>query len=118
MSGDAIAAPSVDALLDDPAMVAELPPLSAAKLLAFANRELARLSTLRDVLRAHLSRDQRAIVVPVVDMPEAARLLGRSVRWLHNHLDELPPRRSLLGTPVWLRRDLEQWLQSRPEYGT
>lgn len=111
-------ASGLDEFLDDPSGAAHLPAEVVHRLLTVVNRELARYSTLRDILRAHLAKAKDPEPTPVVDMPEAARLLGRSVRWLHSHLNDLPPRRSLLGTPVWLRRELETWITSRPQYGT
>jgi predicted DNA-binding transcriptional regulator AlpA len=53
----------------------------------------------------------------IVGSDEVGRMLGRSRSWIEHHLDDLPPRRSLLGAPVWLRRDVEAWIKNLPKYG-
>jgi predicted DNA-binding transcriptional regulator AlpA len=53
----------------------------------------------------------------LVGTPEVAEMLGRGKSWVEHHLDDLPPRRSLLGQPVWLRRDIEAWIKNLPKYG-
>jgi predicted DNA-binding transcriptional regulator AlpA len=53
----------------------------------------------------------------LLDAAEVARMLGRAKSWVEHHLDDLPPRKSLLGAPVWRKRDVEAWIKNLPKYG-
>ena len=45
----------------------------------------------RELVNARLERIERALVIPLVySAAQAARRLGRSTRWLYDHLAELP----------------------------
>jgi hypothetical protein len=52
-----------------------------------------------------------------LDNEGAADLFGVSKSWVEHHLKDLPPRRSVDGTPRWLKSDLVQWARNRPVYG-
>jgi predicted DNA-binding transcriptional regulator AlpA len=53
----------------------------------------------------------------LIEMTEAASMVGVSKSWVEKHLAELPPRRDLCGLPRWLRSDLKAWIRNRPQYG-
>jgi hypothetical protein len=115
-----IVAPTLDDLRSDPARVAALPAEAAAALLAQLSVEIAGYETLREALRlrtvaaatAHADDGEQ-----LIGAEEFARILGRSKSWVEQHLDDLPPRRSLLGSPVWVKGDVERWIKALPKYG-
>jgi predicted DNA-binding transcriptional regulator AlpA len=82
--------------------------------------EVARWQTLADTLRRRVvaptaaTAEDRTVLLGVVDL---ARLLGRRRSWVEHHVDDLPPRRSLMGSPVWMRSDVERWIKTLPKYG-
>jgi predicted DNA-binding transcriptional regulator AlpA len=108
--------PTLDEIVADPAKVADLPPETVKCL-------LAKHAAVGELLLARL------IAIPVaqpkpdggeqlIGAAEVAEMLGRGKSWVEHHLDELPSRRSLLGSPVWVRADIEAWIKGLPKYGS
>ena len=53
----------------------------------------------------------------LIDAAEVGELLVRSKRWVEDHLEDLPERRSLSGSPFWLLSEIEQHIRETPLYG-
>lgn len=112
--------PSLDELVAEPATAAELPAGAAVAMLKRCNEVLAAHEALREALRARIASAATAAgngKPALLSTEDVARLLGRSKSWVEHHLDDLPPRCTLLGAPVWHRRVIEEWVESLPEYG-
>jgi hypothetical protein len=92
VSSDLRAVPSLDELARDPRRVVELPADAAPRLLDACTHELARYQLLRDHLLIRVAcgdgpgEDRERLV----EIDEAAALLGRSTDWLYRHAHELP----------------------------
>jgi hypothetical protein len=43
-------------------------------------------------------------------------MIARSKSWIEHNLDKLPDRRSLYGEPVWLKSEIDRWIESLPKY--
>lgn len=52
----------------------------------------------------------------MLDAADVAQRVGRSLRWVTDHLKILPPRRDLGGSPMWREADIEEWIRARPRY--
>jgi hypothetical protein len=113
--------PTLDELVADPARAATLPVEAASALLTQCAVEIATYETLREALRLRIASGAVALVddgEQIIGTEGLGRMLGRGKSWIEHHLDELPERRSLLGAPVWLKRDVEQWIKGLPKYGS
>jgi hypothetical protein len=114
------AVPSLKELKPHPERAAELPLPTAAALLSACTEEIADLVKLRDTLRLRLASG----FAPKGDdgdrlicAEQVGGMLGRSKSWVDHHLADLPPRKSLLGEPMWLSSDIEKWMKNLPPYG-
>jgi predicted DNA-binding transcriptional regulator AlpA len=108
--------PSLEAIAADPTLAEALPPDAVRTLAAKAAVVLASLLAVRGGNGAHDFRQQDADVV--LDYAGVAAFLGVSRSWVEKHIADLPPRRSLAGTPRWLKSELEKWIRNRPKYGS
>jgi hypothetical protein len=110
--------PSLDELANDPSRATELP---ADIVLALYARALSIVVALQGSLLARPIPSTAASSTVdgnlLLGTEAVARMIGRGKSWVEHHLADLPPRRSLLGQPVWLKRDVERWIQSLPKYG-
>ena len=72
------------------------------------------LGVLREHCRSPLlpSAGDRALTAA-----EVAELVGLSQSWVEHHQQDLPPRRSIAGTPRWLLSEIEAWLKRTARYG-
>ncbi len=112
--------PSIADLAADPARVVSLPAEAARVVLGQVAAEVARWQTLAEALRQRVVASTAAPAedgTVMLGVDDLARLLGRRRSWVEHHVDDLPPRRSLCGQPVWLRSDVERWLKGLPTYG-
>lgn len=101
----------LDEIARDPALVANLEP----------DRRAA-LSLRCAAVRGALDRADQEAVLPTateraLDAEEVGRLVGFSKSWVEHHAADLPPRRSIGGSPRWLLSEVTQWLNERPRYG-
>lgn len=111
---------SLDELVAHPERAREVPIEAVLDLLQDCAAAIARYGTLRVSLLLRLNagaggttrEDQQ-----LLNAAQVAQILGRSQSWVEHNLDALPPRRSLCGQPLWLRRDVERWVQTLPSYG-
>jgi hypothetical protein len=113
--------PTLDELGADPTKTAVLPVEVASAMLRQCAAKIAAYQALSEALRIRIAASGAAHHhdgEQLVGAEEVARMLGRGKSWVEHHLDELPPRRSLLGQPVWIRRDVERWIVRLPTYGT
>jgi hypothetical protein len=106
----------LDELAADLAKVATL-PLETVKQLVVKHAAVGEVLLAR-LIMAEPKPNRDSAGEMVVGTAEVAEMIGRGKSWVEHHLDDLPPRRSLLGSPVWLKRDVERWIRSLPEYGT
>lgn len=60
---------------------------------------------------AHVGRQER-----LLDAADVSKRVGRSVRWIVDHMKILPPRRMVGGSPMWREADIDEWIRSRPRY--
>jgi predicted DNA-binding transcriptional regulator AlpA len=107
--------PTLDEIAMDPSLAEALAP-DAIRSLA------ARAAVVLVTLAAHGNNGAPPSLEPhgdkvLLDYAGVAHLLGVSRSWVEKHVADLPPRRSLAGTPRWLRSELEKWICSRPKYG-
>lgn len=108
--------PTLDDLAADPALATDLDP---AAILALHARALRALTALEAPLLLCAKRQPTCEPEPqrqLLDARAVASLLGVSVSWVEKHARDLPPRRSLCGSPRWLRNDLDRWIRTRPTY--
>lgn len=106
-------AASLDAVAADPSAVESLSDGEVASLLVRA-LEVQGILQGRVVRGAVLDAAAQRGRERVLTTAEVARKLGRSVSWVEKHLDALPPRRSLAGSPAWREVDIDDWIRSRP----
>jgi hypothetical protein len=107
--------PTLDELLADPAKAATL-PAEIVKQLIVRHAAVGEVLLTRLIMAEPKPNGDLGGEV-LVGTEEVGRMLGRSKSWIEQHVDELPPRRSLLGSPVWARTDVERWIKGLPKYG-
>ena len=78
--------------------------------------ELSGLTALAQ-LRIHQSAPSQSQDEHLVGVKEVAAMVGMSCSWVEKHTSVLPPRLSLHGKPRWRKRDVAQWIKTRPHYG-
>jgi hypothetical protein len=110
--------PTLDELAAEPGKVDAL-PVEAVKRLLVRNRAVGEALLARLISEPAgepksngMEGDDRLIGAAAV-----GEMIGRSRSWVEHHLDKLPPRLSLIGEPVWLKRDVERWIKGLPKYG-
>lgn len=108
--------PSLDAVAADPAAASALPPEEAH---ALALRCLCALGALQlQTLRTSATlRPGKQPPDRLIRSEELAELLSCSVSWIEKHTADLPPRRSLAGSPRWLLSDVLTWMKATKRYG-
>jgi len=106
--------PSLDEL--DPAKAAEL-PVEIVKQLVVKHITVVQLLLARLISGSTTDAKPNGDSELIIGTAGFAAMIGRSKSWVEHHLDDLPPRRSLLGEPVWLKRDVERWIRGLPDYG-
>lgn len=87
--------PTLDEILANPRLIAEIPAQAASDLRTECDGALVRHQRVRDELLlrtvvAALPVPVNGSVSDVVDLDEAAKLLGRSRGWLYHHAHRLP----------------------------
>jgi hypothetical protein len=105
--------PTLDELAADPEKLESL-PAEAVRALLVKHAVVGQVLLTR--LLAPEPKTNRASQ-QLVGAAEVADMLGRGKSWVEHHLDDLPPRRSLCGQPVWLKCDVEAWMKHLPKYG-
>ncbi len=116
MKDDLRVVPTLDELAADPAKAAEL-PVEVVKQLVVKHAAVGEVLLARLIMAEPKPNGGDPGGEQLVGPAEVGEMIGRGKSWVEHHLDELPPRRSLLGAPVWLKRDVERWIQSLPKYG-
>jgi predicted DNA-binding transcriptional regulator AlpA len=115
------ALPDLDEMAAHPDRVAGLPAGVVAILLPTCAAAITRYEALREVLRLRIAMAAAQANVDegerLLGTEEIGRMVGRSKSWVEHHTADLPPRRSLLGQPVWLKRDIDKWIKALPRYG-
>jgi predicted DNA-binding transcriptional regulator AlpA len=110
--------PSLDDVAEDPTLAIDLDPVV---ILALHARALHALTALEAPLLLRATRQPAREAQSdgqLLDARAVAAVLDVSVSWVEKHVRDLPPRRSLCGSPRWLRSDLDRWIHTRPSYGS
>jgi predicted DNA-binding transcriptional regulator AlpA len=109
-----IALPTLDELAADPTKAAELSPDVAQRMCLRCIAALTALSVTAAAIRPSATAPAEDCLI---GPQEVADMIGMSRSWVEKHTDVLPPRRSVEGSPRWLRSDVVRWLRNRPAYG-
>lgn len=104
------ASPTLDSIAQNPKLALLLSPEDAAELVLSCAAVMAVLHQ-RSVAPVTRAADDR-----IINAEELAKILGKSKRWVEGNLEDLPPRRSLVGNPCWLLSDVEDWMRKTPRY--
>lgn len=110
--------PTLDRLANHLDQVESLPEAAAKALLLKA-------APLVESLRLHAAKhtelvaanSARAFPDKLIGAIGVGELIGRSESWVQKHTSVLPPRRSLVGGPMWLQSEIVEWMRNRPRYG-
>ena len=103
--------PTLDDLAHDPASAALLSEEDAVALLLRCAAVQAAITEGRSAVTARKSADR------LLDEAQVAEVIGMSRSWVQKHVHDLPPRRSVGGSPRWLLSEIERWMRTRPGYG-
>lgn len=108
-------APSLDDLAANPDAAEVLSTAEVATLIVRALTVVGALGArvVRDAVMdgSALRGNERMIGTEAV-----ADRLDRSISWVEKHLDDLPPRRALAGSPAWREADINDWIRTTPRY--